>query len=193
MTNPTPARQHAPAPFPSCPAEAGPGAGRSYSTSELGRLYADHLRFADSVIHLMLKGFPQDRWHVQSTPNDNHILWILGHLAGTNDWFSAMLDGGARRFPEKYKPVFGFGSKPEPDAARYPPAPEVLEMYTQSLTRLIGAIEGCRDFDGAPESDSGGFVKNKHEIATRASFHLGWHIGHMSSLRRALGLPSAFS
>ena len=62
-----------------------------------------------------------------------------------------------------------------------------------SLTRLIGAIEGCRDFDGAPESDSGGFVKNKHEIATRASFHLGWHIGHMSSLRRALGLPSAFS
>lgn len=178
---------------PHFPSEPGTFVARTYSTGEVARLYADHLRFADSVVHMMLKGFPREQWHVQPSPTDNHVLWCLGHLARSNDWFASMFDGAPMRLPESYKPLFGFGSSPQPSAGAYPPADELLEAYKQSLTRLIGVVEACTDFDAPAAIDTGGFVKNKHEGATRAAFHLGWHIGHISSVRRALNLPSAFA
>lgn len=156
------------------------------------RLYADQLRFSNSVMQMMLKGFPQSRWCEQPSPTDNHVMWCLGHLARSHEWFTGMMNGRAPTLPESYNALFGFKSVPVPDLSKYPPAPEVLEAYTSRLNILAGAIEACTNFDAPAETDTFGFLKTKAEAAMRCSWHIGWHLGHVSAVRRGLGIASAF-
>ncbi|MCC6677172.1 MAG: DinB family protein [Phycisphaerales bacterium] len=149
------------------------------------------LRFARSIIEGLIKGFPEDKLTYQPAMTDNHVIWTLGHLAITNQWFAGLLDGQPVALPGGYDELFGYKSKPNPDLAVYPPLAEVQRHYEATFARLIRAAESLRDedFGRACATESGGFAKDKGEVLERAVWHEGWHGGQLSSLRRSLGLP----
>ncbi len=150
-----------------------------------------NLRFARSILDGLFKGFPADKLTYQPAMTDNHVIWTLGHLAVTNQWFAGLLDGQPATLPGTYDQLFGYKSKPNPDLAVYPPLDEVQRHYEATFTRLIRAAESLRDEDLAVScaAESGGFAKDKAEVLERAAWHEGWHGGQISSLRRSLGLP----
>jgi len=148
------------------------------------------LRFARSILDGLCKDFPEDKLTYQPAMTDNHLIWTLGHLAVTNQWFAGLLDGQPATLPERYEERFGYKSKPNPDRDFYPPLSDVQRYHEASFARLVRAAEQLTDDElGSPcAQDSGGFARDKGEVLERAVWHEGWHAGQISSLRRSLGL-----
>lgn len=150
------------------------------------------LKFARTYTDKLVDGFAEDQRCYQPAMTDNHLMWTLGHLALTNQWFAGALDGRPNTCPESYNALFGYGSKPNPDPSVYPPFQEVREQYEATYNRFIKAAEAMKEADmlASAIEATGGFCKDKGELLEKAIWHEGWHSGQISSLRRAIGLPT---
>jgi len=150
----------------------------------------DMLKMARSTNQKLLDGIPEDKQFHQLMGSDGHIAWQLGHLAVSNAFFAALIDGEAVGMPEKYDKLFGMGSKPTTDKNAYPPVAELKKSFDQTYDRLIAAATKLRDSDvGMPTAmDSGGFAKDRLHAIELAAWHEGWHGGQISNLRKAAGL-----
>ena len=164
------------------PADAGP----------LKATAVANMRWVHTTLDKLIDTFPEDQALRQPVPTDNHLLWTIGHLAVTYSWLVSLLEGKMFELPGTYNALFGYGSKPGSDAAAYPPIAEAKRNYTAAYTRFLAAANKltAHDLDKPPAADSFGFAKTRHEVLLRAAWHDGWHSGQLSSLRRALGLPS---
>lgn len=149
------------------------------------------LRYARSLTDKLVEGFAEHQVCYQPAMTDNHLIWTLGHVALTNQWFAGLLDGRPNTLPDSYGELFGYKSKPNPDVSVYPPLEEVRRAYDATYARLIRAADAMTeaDMEAPPAGDSYGFVKDKGEVLEKAVWHEGWHSGQLSSLRRALALP----
>lgn len=149
------------------------------------------LRFARAITANLLKEFPADKVTFQPSPTDNHVLWNLGHLACTYQWMGSLLDGKPKATPEKYDELFGGKGTPVSDPKKYPALAEVRREYERGFDRFIAAFEATKDADlNKPVLGEGyGFVTDRLDAATKATWHEGWHAGQISSIRRALKLP----
>jgi hypothetical protein len=149
----------------------------------------DSLKFARSMTAGMLKDFPEAKMCFQPAPTDNHMLWSLGHMAATYTWMLSLL-GQKGGTPEAYATLFGWGSKPTPNAKDYPPLAEVKAQFDSEFDRFVKYVAEVPEADlTKPLGEAaGGFAKDTVELIDRAAWHEGWHAGQMSSLRRALGL-----
>lgn len=184
-----------PAGKPSRTAAAAKSAVRSAPSAPAGeaRRAIELLDWSHQMTRKLCGGFPDDKLTFQPSPTDNHLLWQIGHLATAYAWFASMLDGGAVSLGESFDKSFGYASKPVPDASAYPALPEVQRIHDEQYTRLFTAVSKVKDADvtRATVTDSGGFIKNRVDLIGKAIWHEGWHQGQISSLRRALALPSA--
>lgn len=159
------------------------------STRARARAIAN-LKFTRSILDGLVKDFPAEHLTYQPAMTDNHLIWTLGHLAVTNQWFAGVLDGRPAVLPAEYDGLFGYKSKPNPDLAAYPPFEEVKRHHDMQFARLLRAAEALTDDDltAGCADQTGGFCKDKGEILEKAAWHEGWHSGQVSALRRSLGL-----
>lgn len=151
----------------------------------------DGIMWSHGMLGALLNGWPSDRWTYQSAPTDGHALWQVGHLACVYDWFANLLDGQKGNVPEAYNAMFGYGSKPTPDASAYPNVDSVRGVHEGAWERLSKVLSKMKDEDLAKAcaGDTHGLAKNKGEIVRMIAWHDGWHQGQVSNLRKALGLP----
>ena len=65
-------------------------------------------------------------------------------------------------------------------------------MHDEQFERVLKAASRMSDSEGhgPTASDSGGFAASKLDAIYKCIWHEGWHQGQISSLRRALGLPT---
>jgi uncharacterized damage-inducible protein DinB len=149
------------------------------------------LQFARKVLTDVVKSIPEDKATWQGAPTDNHLIWTLGHLAQSNQWFANLLDGKPNTTPEGYEALFGYKSAPVNDPAAYPPLAEVRQAFEETFARLVAAAEATADelLSQPTVTDSGGFAKDRLHVLELVAWHEGWHAGQLSSLRRAPGLP----
>lgn len=150
------------------------------------------LKFSRTMLLGVMKDWPADKVTFQNCPADNHLLWTLGHLCTGYAWFGGLLGADIPRLPDNYNTLFGFGSKPSPDAAAYPPLADVRAVFQATFDAFIAGAEKLSESDllGPPSGDTGGFAADKLDLIERAAWHEGWHAGQLSTLRRCLGLPS---
>jgi hypothetical protein len=153
------------------------------------------LNFAHGILNKALDGFEGDKAMAQAHPTGNHALWTMGHLATTYWWLTTLIDPSkAHALPESYNALFGMGSKCSTEKAKYPPASEVKATYNKSFDALAGAINAIPENDlwSKCASDSHGFASSKIDVAYKAAWHDGWHIGQVTDCRRVQGMPSIF-
>ena len=141
---------------------------------------------------MTIDGVPESASTFQTSPADNHVLWNIGHLATSYAWFTSLIDGRAVEVPAGYMQLFGYQSKPNPDRSVYPPLDEVRRAYSAAFKQLAGAVASQSEAELAmpTASDSGGFAKDRLDAIYKAAWHDGWHGGQISTIRRALALPS---
>ncbi|NUQ67228.1 MAG: DinB family protein [Phycisphaerales bacterium] len=151
----------------------------------------DALVFARGMTRDLVQRFREDQALYQVVPSDNHLMWTLGHLAVSFDWFAGLLDGKPSQCPEQYQAMFGFKSAPTSTAGAYPGLAEVVDWFERTYERFIGAVKAMGEGEMllATMGDSFGFAKDRLEVIERAAWHEGWHAGQLSTLRRALGIP----
>ena len=107
------------------------------------------------------------------------IVWQVGHLAVVDGNYVRRA-GGESPVPARYAELFKQGSGGEQD---YPPLSEVWNVFDTTHRALADRAAGV-DFDKPVDSPT---YKTIGEMLTYASYHRGYHIGKIMSLRGLLG------
>lgn len=141
-----------------------------------------------------LADWPADKLTFQRGPEDNHPLWVMGHLAGTDAWIGGLLKIPGTEVPEAYQALFGMGSKPLPDLKAYPAVDEIRGCFNGARSAIRHWLDNASEKDLAtPLKDAtGGFADDAADAFHKLCWHEGWHLGQVATLRKALGLKSAF-
>lgn len=173
------------------PKSATKGAKAPKAASEVSRLL-ESLNWTHAMTAQLANSVPPEKVTWQSAPTDNHVLWTLGHLATAYSWFASLIDGKGAELPGDYDKLFAFKSAPVNDPSKYPSIDSVRQLHEAAYRRMIEAIGDLTDAEALKPTttDTGGFVKTKLEAIHRAIWHESWHQGQISTLRRAMGLPS---
>ncbi|MHC4065464.1 MAG: DinB family protein [Planctomycetota bacterium] len=152
------------------------------------------LTFSRANTNRLLEDIPQDKLLHQTQDGGSHALWVMGHLAVTDDTIAGSYDSGGKKLPENYPELFGMGSKRTTDAAAYPPAGEVRERFVAARQRLLQAVEtaDAAVLDEALPQESRGFAPDKLGLLFSIAWHEGLHAGQLTMVRRSLGLGPKF-
>jgi uncharacterized damage-inducible protein DinB len=141
----------------------------------------------------MVEGIPQDKLCHQPVPGGKHVLWVLGHLACTDDFFATTLGGRESVLDEKWNELFGMGSTPTDDPSAYPTLEEIRTRLGRARQAMLETFQSMDEEKlRSPTPDEWKEFAPTHAAAMASvAFHEGFHAGQLSAVRRSLGLPNA--
>ena len=113
------------------------------------------------------------------------IVWQLGHVALVDAGF-AQKAGGTCAIPPRFIDLFRAGSGGTGD---YPPLADVWAAFDAAHEALVGV---ARTVDGAVPLDGAGRYHNIGEMLIFCTYHRGYHVGKITTLRALLGKPRLF-
>lgn len=142
----------------------------------------------------ILADIPEDKLLHQPFPGANHALWIMGHLAATDDTFVGLYDGGKARLAEPYKKAFGMGSTPVGDPAAYPPIAEIRRRLKATRRRLLAAVQSATAAALAKPlpKEFESYASDKLAFLISLAWHEGMHAGQLTTIRKSLGLAPKY-
>src|SRR5438876_194417 len=86
-----------------------------------------------------------EQWTHQVHPNSNHALWFAGHMGEVDNFAVGVLAPDKAKEPANYRDLFGMGSQPSNDPAKYPRPEEVLAFMRERRQTLLEAAEKLTD------------------------------------------------
>jgi len=167
------------------------------------RLYAWNLLYAKALVADLAEGQCTE----PGGPGlENHPAWTVGHLVTGSDLLAEDL-GLGRDLPIGWRELFerrgpGDPRRPDPEAAAYPPMPELLAELERQHLRVEGAWRAklAEEGQGGPglavplEWRFGDILPTLGDAALfMAVGHEAMHLGQLAAWRRARGLPSALA
>jgi len=142
-----------------------------------------------------LEDIPEDKLCYQPFPGTNHALWIIGHLACTDNFLLTAIGGRQTDLPATWNELFGMGSTPQPDPDAYPPPAEVrqqLDARRDELIEWFKSMDGDQLVAPLPE-DYQTFARDHAALMTSIAWHEGLHAGQLTVVRKTLGLKPKFA
>lgn len=97
---------------------------------------AEALQFAGHVFSMMWKDWPSGKACAMSGGHDTSLLWNIGHLAVSGDYFHGLMTGEPGICPEHWGALFAPGTKPTMRDADYPPLAEVQAAFQKTVQRM---------------------------------------------------------
>jgi DinB superfamily len=160
------------------------------------RTYDFNLNYA----RMLVEDVPEEKMADQPAANGhavpNHAAWVIGHIAFSGNFFGGMLLGAKPACPPEWKELFGNGSKPVTDRARYPDKATLLKALEQMHANVADAYRNADEATLAKptpvEGLAGPFPTVGELVAFGLTAHDATHLGQLSAWRRAMGLPSVF-
>jgi uncharacterized damage-inducible protein DinB len=152
------------------------------------------LEFARRVTLGLLEEFPEDKVLYQPFPGANHAVWIVGHIALTDDWFLTHLMPRTSKVPESWTKLFGQGSAPQTDPSAYPTVAELNDKLTDLRAELMDWFRSMSDEQlttPLPE-DWETFAPSYGGMMPSIAWHEGLHDGQLTVVRKSLGLAPKF-
>jgi len=149
------------------------------------------LKFTRTISEGILKDIPEHKLTYQASPFDNHPLWVMSHLAGTDAWIAGVSGIPGVEVSERISKATGMGSKPVDDPAQYAPAAEVRRAFDSSRAAILRWLETASDaaLNADIRDKTGGFATTVLDALYKLAWHEGWHMGQAATVRKALGLP----
>ena len=151
------------------------------------------LNFARQATLAFLGDIPEDRLCYRPIPEGNHAVWLIGHIALTDDSVRNKLGGGAAKCPQEWSKLFGQGSKPLPDPSDYPSSAEMKAHLSGTREDLIGWFKSMSEAK-LTEHLPGDDLRAPNYAALMAflAYHEGLHAGQLRVIGQALGKPPKF-
>ena len=153
--------------------------------------------FQRAYVRRVVEGIDEPRMTEVPAPGLKPPVWLLGHLAIANDYALDLL-GRPRVCPEAWHTGFGPGSVPLGSGAPTPTKDELVTSYEAGHGAVREALHSANsDAMAAPNPLPMTFLQENlptvgdllaHLLTTHSSFHLG----QLSTWRRAAGLPEVF-
>ena len=151
------------------------------------------LEFSRRMATQFLDSVPEDQLGYPPEGKLTNAIWIMGHLAHTDDYFLAALGGQERRTPDTWDGLFGMNSEPQ-DASAYPPLGEIRQAYDECRAAVLAWFESKSDEELLEElsDDWKGFAPTYAALMSSLAIHEGMHCGQLACVRKSLGLPYLF-
>ncbi len=125
----------------------------------------------------------------QPFPGGNHLIWILLHVAHSEDWVRQLLTGEPSQLPQEVLEHFGPTAGDCPAAfVSVADARSIFEQTRARTLALVGTIPAERYEDPAPPGTPPPF-KTIGDLMALLGFHPFWHIGQLCVNRRLLNKP----
>jgi DinB superfamily len=159
------------------------------------RLAIDQIAFARTYTIDLLDEIPTEEWFRMPSGDVSHIGWQVGHLACAEYrlalWrLRSVRPEDALFIPAQFQQLFGAGSVPDPDAARYPSQKDIratLDRVHEQVLRELSALN--EDELDHPVPHPSPYAKTKLAALLWCSHHEMLHAGQIGLLRRQLGHP----
>jgi uncharacterized damage-inducible protein DinB len=157
----------------------------------LRRVALERLTWARGFTHAMLADLTDDQLLARAGGRGNHPLWVMGHLAQTDDSLLSALTGEPPKLPAPYKALFGGNREPTATAADYPGRDELKAAMHASRERVVAWVRSLDENTAyAPTPDFlRRFAPDRITAAFAMAAHEMLHNGQVASVRSALGLP----
>lgn len=149
--------------------------------------------FNTNLLERMIGDIPAEQMCEQPPGLPNHPAWTLGHLAFVRFAILKQLGVESSEFPEEWIPLFGRGSTPCSEHAKYPTKDELWQTFMRLQQAVLERVKSL-----TPEE-----LAQPHSIASlqvplptmgdlllqMLTAHDGLHVGQLSDWRRTLGYP----
>jgi len=161
------------------------------------KMYAEMIRgLEDRVLGAVKEGLTQEQAVFQTQGSNTNIIWTVGHLATAMDHYVYKLMSGKSFTSEEMLKKFDAQVKPTSNPDDYPPISEVIQMHQQVTKAICEFLEASDDdvlstpFPSShPMSNA---FKSVQDLMDIASFHIGYHCGQITLLRKAQGLEGGY-
>jgi len=130
-----------------------------------------------------------EQWTLQVHDQANHALWVVGHLAHTDNFLISLIDPSHAVQRDGWGEKFGMGSRPTGNPADYPPPEEAVAYLRERRGVLLGLLDNLTeaDLDRATPEGAPDFLATVRDTFELASWHEALHVGQLTVARRKLG------
>ncbi|MFH1419132.1 MAG: DinB family protein [Planctomycetota bacterium] len=152
------------------------------------------LGFARMATEGLLEDIPEDQYCHQPLEGTNHALWIMGHIAVTDEFFLTELAQPPAAGRPAWKELFFMGSTPKPDITDYPPLSELQAYFKDVRAGVIewfGSQSEKELLTPLPEK-LGAFSAYRAALMSTLACHEMLHAGQLTVVRKHLGLGPKF-
>jgi hypothetical protein len=156
--------------------------------------FIHQLKFARNGTKKILEGIPADKMCVIPSGCSKHALWIMGHLASTDDWLLSEFAKQKSNIPEAWQKLFGMKSAASADANAHPSVDEVrkaMDAAHAGVLKWIGSLTP-EQLQTPMSKEWQAYAPTMGDLAGFFAWHEGYHAGQLSMVRKGLGLPAAF-
>ena len=122
----------------------------------------------------------------------NHPLWVLGHLAYSEDSLLQEMMLGESNPLAEWKEIFSNGTEPVDEAGQYPPFEEVLGKCLEAHQSSMALLESMSEEDLDTPSKNcppqyASFFGTYRQCFQQIANHWWMHQGQVADARRAAG------
>lgn len=121
----------------------------------------------------------------------NHALWIMGHIADTDDLAVTTMTGKTPCLPEQYAKLFRTGTEPVDNPSDYPSADELqdaLRTTREAHKQMVREMSDEAAYAPTPEMLRP-IAPEGIDLPFTLAMHELFHTGQIASVRSSLGLP----
>lgn len=160
------------------------------ATDAIRTLSLERLAWARAFTEALAASLSDDQLVHRAGGKGNHAMWVLGHMATTDDFFLGLFSGQPRHL-EHWDAIFGGGSEPKNALADYPPRAKVEQEFRDARARLTAWWSKASEADLTKplEGDVAKFAPDALSAIVSEAAHEFFHAGQIASCRAALGLP----
>lgn len=158
--------------------------------ARIKQLAVQQIKWSRGFINALLEGLTDEQLMHRPGGKGNHPMWVMGHLASSDDQIHAMASGNKPQLPQSFHELFQGGSEPSDDASVYPSRDEVKQAMQDGHDRLVAWVEALDDAamnELAPEFLRP-FAPDIISIPFSVSAHDLCHAGQVSTSRASLGI-----
>jgi hypothetical protein len=154
-------------------------------------------RFQLSYFERAVEGIGDDRLTEIPVEGLKPPAWLLGHLAIANDYTLDLL-GAPRACPVRWHRNFGPGSSPLDLRGALPTVAELVDGFERGHRAVLQALPTATpEAMAEPNPLPMPFLKENLPtagdlVAHLLTTHVSYHMGQLSTWRRAAGLPQVF-
>ncbi len=156
----------------------------------LGPIAIERMEGSRGYLLRLLESLSDEQLVARAGGAGNHALWIMGHIAHSDDAVVSTFTGEPSCLPGGHDALFATKTSVSDNAADYPNRDELLNRMTKARERVTGWVKSLDDKSALQASPKqlAPFARNPIAAAHGVSQHEFMHAGQVATIRASLGL-----
>lgn len=160
----------------------------------LSHIAIEQMEGSRSFLLGLLESLSAEQLMARAGGAGNHALWIMGHIAQSDDAVVSMFTGEPSCLPDGHNALFASRTSVSAIATDYPSRADLLIRMTKArerVTEWANSLDDRSALQAFPEQLAA-FAPNPIAAAHRVSQHDFLHAGQVATVRASLGLQPVY-